>query len=47
MQKNKKTKRWEKVPLIIKEPVPPLRDLFVSCKISVKFSAVLFPLRRV
>jgi hypothetical protein len=31
MQKNKKTKRWEKVPLIIKEPVPPLRNLFVSC----------------
>jgi hypothetical protein len=31
--KNSK-RRWEKVPLILKEPILSLRDIFASCKIQ-------------
>jgi hypothetical protein len=40
---NKAKRRGEKVPLIPKEPIPSLRDIFASCKIPVKFSAAFHP----
>jgi hypothetical protein len=40
---NKARRRWEKVPLILKEPIPSLRDMLASCNIPVKFSAAFHP----
>ena len=40
---NKAKRRWEKVPLILKEPIPSLRDSFASCNIPVTFSAAVYP----
>jgi hypothetical protein len=40
---NKAKRRWEKIPLILKEPYPSLRDKLTSGNIPVKFPAAFYP----
>ena len=39
---NKAKRRWEKIPLILKEPNPSLTDMLISSHIPVKFSAAFY-----